>query len=169
MDNSIFTGNKNKQVDYGEWSVHGHTLKVYDYHTAVEAIENIIEQGEGSSPCNPVAWDIGSARGLSHYFLFNSVVEEREIIVAAADENRDTLVIRFLIDSFVYSYTWTNFGPQLFLNFDWKVKNRQDFFSRERIPLTSLSVVGQKGGWRDGGGCFRFYTTTWEISATSLA
>ena len=118
MDNSIFTGNKNKQVDYGEWSVHGHTLKVYDYHTAVEAIENIIEQGEGSSPCNPVAWDIGSARGLSHYFLFNSVVEEREIIVAAADENRDTLVIRFLIDSFVYSYTWTNFRPQLFLNFD---------------------------------------------------
>ena len=111
MDNSIFTGNKNKQVDYGEWSVHGHTLKVYDYHTAVEAIENIIEQGEGSSPCNPVAWDIGSARGLSHYFLFNSVVEEREIIVAAADENRDTLVIRFLIDSFVYSFTLTNFGP----------------------------------------------------------
>lgn len=118
MDNSIFTGDKNEQVDYGEWSVHGHTLKVYDYHTAVEAIENIIEQGEGSSPCNPVAWDIGSARGLSHYFLFNSVVEEREIIVAAADENRDTLVIRFLIDSFVYSYTSTNFGPQLFLNFD---------------------------------------------------
>ena len=111
MDNSIFTGDKNEQVDYGEWSVHGHTLKVYDYHTAVEAIENIIEQGEGSSPCNPVAWDIGSARGLSHYFLFNSVVEEREIIVAAADENRDTLVIRFLIDSFDYSYTWTNFGP----------------------------------------------------------
>ena len=118
MDNSIFTGNKNKQVDYGQWSVHGHTLKVYDYHTAVEAIENIIEQGEGSSPCNPLAWDIGSARGLSHYFLFNSVVEEREIIVAAADENRNTLVIRFLIDSFVYSYTWTNFGSQLFLNFD---------------------------------------------------
>ena len=118
MDNSIFTGDKNEQVDYGEWSVHGHTLKVYDYHTAVEAIENIIEQGEGSSPCNPVAWDIGSARGLSHYFLFNSVIEEREIIVAATDENLDTLVIRFLIDSFVYSYTWTNFGSQLFLNFD---------------------------------------------------
>ena len=114
MDNSIFTGDKNEQVDYGEWSVHGHTLKVYDYHTAVEAIENIIEQGEGSSPCNPVAWDIGSAKGLSHYFLFNSVVEEREIIVAAADENRDTLVIRFLIDSFVYSYTWTNFGRNYF-------------------------------------------------------
>ena len=75
---------------------------MYDYHTAVEAIENIIEQGEGSSPCNPVAWDIGSARGLSHYFLFNSVVEEREIIVAAAEENSEKLVSRLLIDLIVH-------------------------------------------------------------------
>ena len=134
--------------------MHGHTLKVYDYHTAVEAIENIIEQGEGSSPCNPVAWDIGSTRGLSHYFLFNSVLEEREIIVATTDENRDTLVIRFLIESFVYSYTWANFGQAIISKFlTEKLKIAMIFFFKGDDP----TVCGVEGEVREGGGegCFR--------------
>ena len=80
-DNSIFTGDPRKQVDFKHWSSHGHTLKVYDYFTAVEAIQDIVEQGEGSSPCNPVAWDTGKKKDLSHYFLFYSVAEKREIQV----------------------------------------------------------------------------------------
>ena len=79
----------NRQVDFGEWSVHGHTIKVYDYFTAVEAIEKIIEQGEGSSPCNPVAWDTGSRKDLSHYFLFYSVAEKHEIQVVLTDTSPD--------------------------------------------------------------------------------
>ena len=79
----------NRQVDFGEWSVHGHTIKVYDYFTAVEAIEKIIEQGEGSSPCNPVAWDTGSGKDLSHYFLFYSVAEKHEIQVVLTDTSPD--------------------------------------------------------------------------------
>lgn len=88
-NNSIFKGDMNRQVDFGEWSVHGHTIKVYDYFTAVEAIEKIIEQGEGSSPCNPVAWDTGSGKDLSHYFLFYSVAEKHEIQVVLTDTSPD--------------------------------------------------------------------------------
>ncbi|KAL9985862.1 hypothetical protein ACROYT_G008311 [Oculina patagonica] len=80
-NNSIFTGDPRKQVDFQHWSSHGHTLKVYDYFTAVEAIQDIVEQGEGSSPCNPVAWDTGKKKDLSHYFLLYSIAEKREIQV----------------------------------------------------------------------------------------
>lgn len=92
-NNSIFTGDPNRQVDFRHWSVHGHTLAVNNYFTAVEAIQDIIEQGEGSSPCNPVAWDTGKKKDLSHYFLFYSVAEKHEIQVAEAtsppDDNDD--------------------------------------------------------------------------------
>ena len=99
-DNSIFTGDKSRQVDYNGWSVHGHTIKVYDYHTAVEAIQDIIEEGEGSSPCNPVAWNSKSQKALSHYFLLYSVVENHEINVVEqempTDRNNDDSVVDFL-------------------------------------------------------------------------
>ena len=80
-DNSIFTGDQNKQVDSQDWSVHGHTFKVYDYSTAVQAIQDIVEQGEGSSACNPVFWNKGKIEDLSHYFLFYSIAEKHEIQV----------------------------------------------------------------------------------------
>ena len=69
--------------------MHGHTLKVYDYYTAVDAIRDIVEQGEGSSPCNPVAWDTGKKKDLSHYFLFYSVAEKHEIQVVGSVEPPD--------------------------------------------------------------------------------
>ena len=56
-------------------------MKVYDYYTAVQAIKDIVEQGEGSSPCNPVSWNTGSEESLSHYFLFYSVVKSHQINV----------------------------------------------------------------------------------------
>ena len=59
----------------------GHSLEVYDYITAVDAIKAIVEQGEGSSPCNPIAWNTEAGKSLSHYFLFRSVAEKREIRV----------------------------------------------------------------------------------------
>ncbi len=83
-NNSIFTGDPSKQVDVQHWSVHGHSMKVYDYFTAVEAIQDLVEQGEGSSPCNPVAWETGEKKDLSHYFLFYSIVKKHEIQVVEA-------------------------------------------------------------------------------------
>ena len=88
-NNSIFTGKTNRQVDFGQWSVYGHTIKVEDYRTAVQAIEKIIEQGEGSSPCNPVAWGTGTKKDLSHYFLFYAVAEKHEIQVFSRDTSPD--------------------------------------------------------------------------------
>ena len=93
-NNSIFTGDPSKQVDVQHWSVHGHTIKVHNYYTAVEAIQEIVEQGEGSSPCNPVAWDTGRRKDLSHYFLFYSVAEKHEIqvveTVSPPDDSSDS-------------------------------------------------------------------------------
>lgn len=80
-DNSIFTGNRSKQVDFQYWSVRGHSIEVYDFITAVEAIKLILEQGEGNSPCNPMAWNTDEGKSLSHYFLFLSIAERREIRV----------------------------------------------------------------------------------------
>ena len=80
-NNSIFTGDVSRQVDFGEWSVRGHSIKVVDYDTAVEAIELIVDQGEGSNPCNPFTWSTGNNVDLSHYYLFYSVAEEHEIVV----------------------------------------------------------------------------------------
>ena len=54
---------------------------MYDFITAVEAIKLIVEQGEGSSPCNPMTWSTDDGKSLSHYFLFQSVAERREIRV----------------------------------------------------------------------------------------
>ncbi|CAH3157234.1 unnamed protein product [Porites evermanni] len=88
-NNSIFTGNRSRQVTLSGWSVHGHTIEVHNYLTAVDAIKEIIEQGEGSSPCNPVAWDTGSKKDLSHYFMFYSVAEEHEINVVETNASLD--------------------------------------------------------------------------------
>ena len=88
-NNSIFTGNRSRQVNLSGWSVHGHTIEVHNYLTAVDAIKEIIEQGEGSSPCNPVAWDTGSKKDLSHYFMFYSVAEKHEINVVETNASLD--------------------------------------------------------------------------------
>ena len=108
-NNSIFTGNRSRQVALSGWSVHGHTIEVHNYLTAVDAIKEIIEQGEGSSPCNPVAWDTGSKKDLSHYFMFYSVAEEHEINVvetnASLDGSEDDGVTDFIKVGMIFQQT----------------------------------------------------------------
>jgi hypothetical protein len=89
-NNSIFTGDPARQVDYV--SVHGYSLSVTGFASAVEAIKLIIEQGEGSSPCNPVAWSNGTVRDLSHYFLFYSIAEKRQILVKSQQEESGSVL-----------------------------------------------------------------------------
>lgn len=79
-DSSIFTGNPSKQVNFDGWSVQGKTIKVTDYQSSIAAIQAIVEQGEGSSPCNPDSW-FSRKLQLSHYYLFYSIAEKREIKV----------------------------------------------------------------------------------------
>lgn len=62
-----------------------HNISVYDYHSAVDAIYTVIDQGEGSNPCNPITRNELGKKDLSHYFLFQSIVEERGIQVVKAN------------------------------------------------------------------------------------
>ena len=50
-------------------------IKIHDFGTAVQAIKNIIEEGEGSSPCNP----LDESTDLSHYYKFASIANKRHI------------------------------------------------------------------------------------------
>ena len=79
-DSSIFTGDPRKQVNFDGWSVQSKTIEVTDYLSSIAAIQAIVEQGEGSSPCNPDSWFSGKEQ-LSHYYLFYSIAEKREIEV----------------------------------------------------------------------------------------
>lgn len=96
-NNSIFTGNRSRQVNLSGWSVHGHTIEVHNYLTAVDAIKEIIEQGEGSSPCNPVARDTGSKKDLSHYFIV--------IINASLDGSKDEGVTDYIKVGMIFQQT----------------------------------------------------------------
>lgn len=81
-DNSIFTGDESKQVTYDGWTWSGHSMKVADYLSAVDAIKAIVDQGEGSSPCNPEAISEEGKMELSHYYTFLSVIQGHEIKVS---------------------------------------------------------------------------------------
>ena len=80
-NDSIFTGDVSKQVTYNGWKVSGHSMKVTDYISAVDAIEAIVHQGEGSSPCDPDAISEEGKEKLSHYYTFLSVIQGHEIEV----------------------------------------------------------------------------------------
>ena len=54
--------------------------EVTDLTTALAAIDEIVEGGEGSSPCNPYNFYEGKAQ-LSHYFLFKCVAEKHQLRV----------------------------------------------------------------------------------------
>ena len=61
-----------------------------DFESAKQAIQEIITEGEGSSPCNPLDWSDNKG-DLSHYFLFKSIAESHKIKVynSSDDENGD--------------------------------------------------------------------------------
>ena len=77
---ACLVGNESRQIEHdgyfgnGKYG-HGQLFKVTNLATALEAIREIVEEGEGSSPCNPISWVQGNASDLSHYFLFDSIVE----------------------------------------------------------------------------------------------
>ena len=81
-NNTIFSGDKSKQLslDY-YFSRHGRLITVTDFESAKRAIQEIIAEGEGSSPCNPLDWS-NNKGDLSHYFLFKSIVERHKIKVS---------------------------------------------------------------------------------------
>ena len=82
-DKSIFVGNAKSQLTADHWYArascgHGKVIKVVDYSSAVAAIKEIVEEGEGSSPCMPAAGS-PSISDLSHYFAFYSLYAGRVV------------------------------------------------------------------------------------------
>ena len=76
-------GDPSEQVkwdDLGGKYALGDLIKVTNLKTALAAIDEIVKEGEGSSPCNPYNFYEGKAQ-LSHYFLFKCVVEKHQLRV----------------------------------------------------------------------------------------
>ena len=86
-DNSIFTGDPKRQVlTKGQKYGNGKLFGVYDYFDAVRAIQVILEEGQGASPCDPKVHYVRDVEDdVSHYALFNSIVEGRRVEVFESD------------------------------------------------------------------------------------
>lgn len=79
---TIFSGDNSKQLSFGfHFGRYGRLIAVTDFESAKQAIQEIIREGEGSSPCNPLDWSKNKG-DLSHYFLFTSIVERHKIKVS---------------------------------------------------------------------------------------
>lgn len=78
-NSSIFSNSKEKQLDGEHWysDVEGKPFAVTNIKSALQAIEQIVEEGEGSDPCNPLT----SKNKLSHFYLFSQMLKERDIIL----------------------------------------------------------------------------------------
>lgn len=83
---TIFSGNDSRQLWFNfSFGRYGKLIKITDFKSAKEAIQEIIREGEGSSPCNPLDWS-NETGDLSHYFLFKSIVEQHKINVHIEDD-----------------------------------------------------------------------------------
>ena len=95
---TIFSGDVSKQLWFDfPFGSRGKLIKVTDLTSARQAIEEIIREGEGCSPCNPFDWKNDNG-DLSHYFLFKSIVEAHEIHVSSKD-GKDDVEVRFIVGS----------------------------------------------------------------------
>ncbi|XP_028403095.1 uncharacterized protein LOC114525846 [Dendronephthya gigantea] len=63
-------------------------IKIHDFGTAMQAIKNIIEEGEGSSPCNP----LDESTDLSHYYKFASIANKRHLKTIEKDSKNKSTV-----------------------------------------------------------------------------
>jgi hypothetical protein len=77
LDNGtgLFTGDPARQLK--GWSSIGDLVVVTDLSSAKAAIHDIVEQGEGTSPFNPVT----ASGELAHYYRFQEVVEGKRLVV----------------------------------------------------------------------------------------
>lgn len=94
QNNGIFTGDPKRQITPDHWMSHKKSekpniFKVVDYKSAVDAVKEIVEQGEGSSPCNPLAVYANHTDELSHYFLFSSIVEGYNLTIYPKGKSRN--------------------------------------------------------------------------------
>jgi hypothetical protein len=74
-EQNIFTGDPDRQLK--TWHSTGNLIAVHDLHTAIQAIDAIVEQGEGASPFNPEdGYD-----EVAHFYRFEEIVRGRRIVI----------------------------------------------------------------------------------------
>ena len=89
-NNTIFSGDRSKQLSFDfHFGRYGRLIAVTDFESAKQAIQEIIAEGEGSSPCNPLDWS-NNKGDLSHYFLFKSIVERHKITISNISEDTNS-------------------------------------------------------------------------------
>lgn len=77
---TLFTGDPDKQLTH--WHTTGQMIAVHDLDTALSAIDEIVEQGEGTSPMNP---DDGYDE-LAHYYKFAEIYYGRRLVIKKGQE-----------------------------------------------------------------------------------
>ena len=64
----------------------GRVLIVNDYHTAIKAIQHIVEQGEGASPLDPsMGNSVTTAPFFSHFYNFEEIVCQKHLVLNSDD------------------------------------------------------------------------------------
>ena len=98
--------NKKPQLEIaGERSLE--VMKVTDFETATQAIKMIVEEGEGSSPCNP----LDDNSDLSHFYKFSSMAKKHHLKRFKKNGNEVSVIIEsFIIKSFHAKYSKVNFA-----------------------------------------------------------
>ena len=87
-NSSIFTGDPNRQLTTDGFSYGNAKLfKVTDYATAVKAVMTIIEEGEGTSDCDPAVHYLKAADDLSHYSMFHTIVKKHRVKILQKNKN----------------------------------------------------------------------------------
>jgi hypothetical protein len=71
----LWTGDRSRQLEH--WRQAGEIVVVHDLTTAKRALNEIVEQGEGTSPINP---DDGYNE-VAHYYRFEEIVRGRRIVL----------------------------------------------------------------------------------------
>ena len=79
-DESIFTGKRELQLTTDGYHYgNGKMIEVNDYVSAVTAIKMVIEEGEGTSDCDPIVHYFDASDDLSHYKMFETITKGYQI------------------------------------------------------------------------------------------
>eukprot|EP00795_Rhopilema_esculentum_P016980 gene16980-8483_t len=146
-NDSIFTGNASLQLTtdgfrYGN----GKLTKVNDYATAIYAIKTVIEEGEGTSGCDPSVHYFDAGDDFSHYSMFHTIIKKRRVSI----KHRNSKLWRKYSNSSDYECQDTSYdfsGPRLryIPGASWPIISnaRQEDLSKGNLPWVQGHVFAR--------------------------
>ena len=98
-NNSIFTGNVSRQLTTDESRYgNGKLKKVTDYVSAIEAMKVIIQEGEGTSSCDPAVHYFDAQDDLSHYSMFHTIIKGHRVNIKRKTDPKKENFSKFSTD-----------------------------------------------------------------------